>query len=486
MIYFRAPKANNLKKMKKILLVMSPMFKHDTHLLASTDNEIPIGLCYLGAVLEKAGHSVKIFDGQLTQNTKQELLKLVKEENFDVVGFSTVSPAASSTSQLARLVKEIRPNTLTIIGGVHPTVTGIGTLGQMPAIDIAVFGEGEITILELAEFLEGKRRLADIDGIGFRSNGKNIRTKPRRLIENLDSLPFPAYHLVDIYKYTPPPGLFFRKSIVSMISARGCPYNCNFCADTLLGEGRCRLRKAQAVVDEMEFLAKNMGVREIKFTDDTFTINRERVIEICNEFLKRKLDLLWRCASRVNTVDEELLKLMKKSGCSSISFGIESGSDEILKKMNKKISIEQVRNAVKWAKKAGMETKGFFMLNYPGETIETTEKTIALSKELDLDFAGFNLTVPYKGTQVREEIKKNYRVETKYWDSPDTAIGNQIYFYQDNLPVEYLKKAYQRAIYGFYLRPRWVLKALKSISNPLLFKSYIIGFFRLFKIHIIG
>ncbi len=470
----------------KILLVMSPMFKHNTHFLASTDNEIPIGLCYLGAVLEKVGHSVKIFDGQITRHVEEDFSNLLEKHDFDVVGFSTVSQTVSGTIKLAEITKKLKPFLITIIGGVHPTVIGKEILNQIPNIDIAVFGEGEETIVEIAQYIENKKPLDLIKGIAYRDrdNGNIIRPERRDLIENIDSISFPAYHLIDVNKYTPPPGLFFRKPIVGVISARGCPFNCNFCADRVIWQGRCRLRKPEFVLDEIELLAKKYGVKEIKFFDDTFTVNRKRTIAICQGLSERNLGVIWRCSSRVDTVDKELLALMKKSGCLSISFGVESGSDEMLKKMNKGITVEKVKRAVKWAKEVGMETKGFFLLIYPGDTIETTEKTIALSRELDIDFAGFNLIFPSFGTKVREEIKQTCQIEKSVWDNWNIPIGNVIYFHQQQLPDEYLKKAYMRAAYGFYLRPKIILRNIKKIRSFEVFKSYLKGLYRLTKLRI--
>lgn len=463
-------------------MVLSAMPAHKSHYLASTDSEFPIGLCYLGAVLEKAGHRPEIFDSQLIEEPEKQLSNLIRQKKFDVVGFSAVTPSAKRTSIMASIVKEIQPNTTTIVGGVHPTVTGADVLKQMPDVDIAVFGEGELTIIDLLEHLEHKESLDEVRGIAFRTDEQIVRTERRELIKDLDTIPFPAHHLVDLNKYTPPPGLFFEKPIIPMTSSRGCPYDCAFCADTVIWQGKCRMRSAQNVVDEMEYLKEKYGAREIKFFDDTFTVSRKRTVEICSEILKRDLGLIWRCASRVDKVDPELLKLMRESGCRSISFGIESGDDEILKRMNKKITVEQARQAVKWSKEVGIETKGFFMLNYPGENIETTEKTIRLSRELYLDFVGFNITMPYLGTRLRDEVEKNYRVDERLWHDTDAAIGNQIYFFQDDLPVDYLKKAYRRAARGFYLSPKVILRKLLNIRNLRMLKSYIVGLFRLFRI----
>lgn len=462
---------------------MSPMFRHDTHFLSSGDNDIPIGLCYIAANLEKYGHEVKILDGQVVPEIENELEFIIKKENYEIIGFSSVTQTASGTIRLSNIVKKINPKITTIVGGVHPTVMGGEVLNQMPDIDIAAIGEGEITIVEILEYLQGKKHLNEIDGIAYRDEkNKIINNKKREIIKNLDDIPFPAYHLIDITKYTPPPGLFFRKPIVGMITARGCPFNCNFCADRVIWQGVCRLRKPESVLQEVELLAKKYGVKEIKFFDDTFTVNRKRTIEICEGIINLNLNIIWRCSSRVDSVDPELLLLMKKAGLRSISYGVESGDEEILKKMNKRIKLDQIRNAVKWSKEIGIETKGFFLLNYPGDTVETTEKTIAFSRELNLDFAGFNLIFPSYGTQVRKEIEENYEIDRDAWDNLDTPIGNEIYFHQKQLPAEYLKKAYHRAAIGFYLRPRAIWKAIKRIKNFEMLKSYIKGAIRLLKV----
>lgn len=463
----------------KILLVLSPMMQAKNHTLSSSDTQMPIGLCYLAAVLEKEGHSVKILDGQLSQNTEQDLQNLLNKEVFDVIGIGAVTAASLNAVKLAKIAKQVQPQTVTLLGSIHATVIGPSVLQEMPDIDIAVFNEAEITILELMEYLQGKKKLESIDGIAFRKNGNIIKTNPRNFVEDLDSLPYPAYHLIDIEKYTPPPGLFFKLPIIAMMSSRGCVYRCNFCADRIISRGHYRARKPKAVVDEMEYWQKKYGAKEIKFIDSTFTIGRERIVEFCNELLKRDLGILWRCASRVDREDFELLKLMKKAGCCSISFGIESGDNEILKRMNKNITVEQIKQTVKWSKQAGLETKGFFILNYPGETIETTEKTIALSRELGLEFAGFNFAYPVIGSQMNEEVEKNYRIEPEYWNNPSAPIGNQIYFYQDKLPVDYLKKAYRRAVLGFYFNPKTMLKNIKKIRSFSILKSYLRGVWRL-------
>ncbi|OGC08477.1 hypothetical protein A2230_08145 [candidate division WOR-1 bacterium RIFOXYA2_FULL_36_21] len=466
----------------KILLVMSPMLRHDTHLLSDKDNDIPIGLCYIASVLKNAGHEVAILDGQITPCIEEKMISLIKTEVYEAVGFSAVAQTALGTIRLSELVKKHNPDILTIIGGVHPTVTGKEVLIQMPSIDIAVVGEGEITILELIDCFKNKRDFKSIDGIIYRRGDDLIQTKPRALVQNLDEIPFPEYSLIDIEKYTPPPGLFFKKPIAGLITARGCLFNCNFCADRVIWQGKCRLRSAQSIVNEITLLVEKYGVKEIKFFDSTFTINRKRTQDICNLLIEKDLNIVWRCSSRVDTIDPEMLKLMKKSGCESISFGIESGDEEILRKMNKQITVEAVKKAVKWANDAGMEVKGFFLLNYPGDTVESTEKTIKLSRELDLDFAGFNLIFPSPGTHVRRQIEDHYEINQKAWDNLNTPIGNEVYFYQKQLPPGYIMSVYKKAIRGFYFRPKTIFRAIKRIRNIEMLKSYFAGFIRLLKI----
>lgn len=466
----------------KVLLVMPPIIIHEGYYSTSADFEFPVSLCYLAALIEKIGKEVKVFDGRLSQNLEEDFSRLLDEGNFDVVGFSTVTPSTTSTMRLAALAKKKKPGIITLIGGVHPTIAGPKVLEQFRDIDIAVFGEGEQTIAELLRNLEEKRPLEEVRGIAFRRDSKIVQTGRRELIKDLDTLPYPAYHMVDVSEYGTNPGLFFEKPIIAIITSRGCPFDCNFCADTLVWQGRCRFRSPQKVVDEMQLLVEKYKVKEIKFFDDTFTANRKRAVEICDEILKRKLNVIWRCASRVDTVDLELLKLMKKSGCCSISYGLESGSDEILKRMNKRITVQDGRNAVKWAKQAGLLVNGLFMLNYPGDTKETTEQTIRFARELDLDYASFNLTIPHFGTKMYDEIKENYKVEPKVWDNPDAPLGNQIYFYQDSLPPDYLIKAYRRAALRFYMRPKIVLRSLLRIKSFAMLKSYIVGTLQIFKL----
>ncbi len=472
----------------KILLVLSPTPLNIKNYSSSKDTEFPMGLCYLAAVLEKAGFSPEIFDFQLANNPIEAFADKLKENKYDVIGFSVVTPSFGATNRMAAIVKEVSPKTKVIIGGAHPSILGPNVLQEMPNVDIAALREGEATIVELIQFLEKGKPLDQVKGIAFRNDDKIISNGHRELIKNLDDIPFPARHLVNMKKYVPTPGQFFKLPILSMVASRGCAFRCAYCVDNLVWP-KYRVRSAKNVVDEMEFLKNTYEAKEIKFLDGAFSTNRQRTIEICNEILKRNLGLIWRCETRVDLIDPELLTLMWRSGCLSISFGFESGDDEILKKMNKRTTTEQARKAVAWCKAVGIQAKGFFMLNYPGDTIETTERTIRFSRELDLDFVGFNMTTPYPGTKFYNEVEKNYKINEKCWGRTDIPVGNRIYFFQNGLSENYLKKAYRRAVLGFFLRPKTLLKILIrsflfQIKNPRALQRSFSGLVRILQIKI--
>ncbi len=452
----------------KTLLILPPKIEYgerSSHLFSNIGSVLPIGLAYLAAVLEKAGHSVKIFDFQLSY-ISHEKLKEELEKGIDVVGISITTFTSGSGYKIASFVKEISPKTLVVMGGPHTTALGSEVLDECKNADFFVFGEGEITLVELLEAIDKNKPFGEVDGIGFWEGNKKVITKPRKFIEDLDSLPIPAYHLFDVAKYRPVMGMFKKLPFANIMASRGCPFDCTFCNKLVWGY-KLRLRSPKNIVDEMVFLKERYNVKEIAFFDDTFTINRSRTIEICKDIKNRAKDIIWKCSARVDTVDKELLAIMKEAGCYSIGYGIESGNQEILNNICKKITLEQSKNAVKWAKEVGMEVRAYFMLNIPGDTIETTEQTIEFSRELDPDFVDFEIVHPYPNTVLWRMIENNpkYHIIKEKWKNWEAHAGNDIIFIQDSLPVDYLKESYINANRGFYLRPTKILKILGRVSN---------------------
>jgi radical SAM superfamily enzyme YgiQ (UPF0313 family) len=401
------------------------------------------------------------------------------ENNYDVVGVSITTMTSSSGYDIVRIVKKMSPKTIVVIGGSHTMALGKEIFDECKEIDFIVFGEGEITIKELMKTIEEKGDLHKVKGIGFKEKGKIVITETREMIENLDEIPLPAYHLFDVKRYVPIAGMFKKLPFANMVSSRGCPYDCLFCNKQVWGY-KLRMRSPKSIIEEIKYLVKTYDIRELAFFDDTFTIDRDRTIEICRLIKEQAPGLIWKCSTRVNVVDLELLKIMKDSGCYSIGYGIESGNQDILNRVNKQITLEQSRSAIKWTKQVGIETRCYFMLNLPGDTIETTEQTLKFSKELDPDFVGFEITHPYPNTKLWKEIENNptkYKIVKEKWRDWSAQTGNEIIFTQDGLPVEYIKKAYVRAIRGFYLRPTKILKLLKNaLTDYNLFKAYLMAF----------
>lgn len=468
-----------------ILLVMPYMEEDESKYLSSRDSAFPIGLGYVAAVLERAGHVVDIFDFQIQSNDLAAFVSKIKSRPWHIVGFSVTTATRQAAVHLARLCKQNLPDCFIIAGGAYPTVYPKALLSLSMDIDVEVIGEGEITVVELAEFLASNGELSAVKGIAYRAaDNRLIQTEERPLIEDLDAVPFPAHHLFQLDFYSPPPGMFFRLPLRHIITSRGCPFNCIYCDDRKIWRGRCRMRSAENIVEEMALLQKKFGAKEIHFYDDTFTVNKKRIARLCQLLRENELGLIWRCASRVDTVTQEMLFDMYTAGCRSISYGIESGDNGILKRMGKGTTVSQARDAVRWTNNAKIQAKGFFMLNFPGDTIETTEKTIALAKELKLDFVGFNLTVPHHGERLSRLVEENYTINEKVYYSDTPKLGNEIYFFQPGLPEEYLRDVYSRVVREFYFRPVYMLRMLGKIRNFAMLKSYVVGFFRLFKIRV--
>ena len=356
----------------------------------------PLGLASLAAVLETNGYSVEIIDANALQLSEQDAIMLVK--GADVVGITAMTPIINSAIKTAKGIKHANPNTTIILGGPHATIYSKDILKNIPEIDVIVKGEGEDTIVELCWGLENNS-LDGIYGITYRKGNQVIENPPRPQITDLDTLPFLAYHLlpIDKYKLHPPHG---RKSpLMAMLTSRGCPYNCIFCSKSVFGS-TWRGQSPKRTVDEIEHLRDKFHVREIAFYDDSFTLKSKRVFQFTEELKKRDIDIIWTCETRVNLINEEMLKAMKNAGCYMIAYGIESGNQSILSTLRKNITTEQVRFAVETTQKVGIQTVGYFMIGSPGETTASIRQTINFAKSLPLDFAQFSVTIPFPGSDL--------------------------------------------------------------------------------------
>lgn len=423
-----------------------------------------LSLAYLGAVLLKYGHSVRIGDIDADKISERSFINTIKAENYDLVGITATTPIFKEAVKLSRLVKE-HSNAFTVLGGMHASVMPQEAM-KFNSVDFVVKGEGEKTLIELVNYLEGRVKLEDVDGIYYRKNGKVAKTKDRELICNLDEIPFPARHLHRNQNYTYPDTL--TAPVFPIITSRGCPSRCTYCATNIIFQHKFRMRTPENIVNEIEFLVKKYKAREIHIWDDNFTFMKSRVIEIKDEIKKRNLRLKFAFPNgiRVDRVDKDILKALKEMGTYSISFGIESGSKKTLNRIKKGLRLELVEEVFKITRKLGMEIWAFFMLGLPDEDEERIRETIDFAKKSNPDIAKFHILKPYPGTKVYEELLSenlildhdfdNYGIHTPPVHRLKSLTADQI--------LEWQKRAYR----SFYLRPGVLMKhifRLKSIRR---------------------
>jgi radical SAM superfamily enzyme YgiQ (UPF0313 family) len=369
----------------------------------------PLGLTYIATVCEAFGAEVRILDYIVRGYSETKLKAELSAFGPDVVGTNSVTMNFKRAAGILRTVKQADPGVITLMGGPHVSFDSEATLTLYPEIDIIIKGEGEATLAELLGVIHDREAWSGVLGIAFREKGRIMATGPRPLIQDLDALPRPARHLLPMARYQ---ALGYP---VSIITSRGCPNQCIFCLGRRMVGQKVRFRSPSLIADEVQDLIA-MGSSYINIADDLFTASKPRVRALCNEFLKRNLDVHWSAFSRVNTVDVETLKLMKSAGCHSVSFGIESGNPEMLKRVKKGITIDQARKAARACQEAGIRGHASFMVGLPGENWETMQDSRALQNELGIESA-YHFLAPFPGTEVREKIA-DYDLEilTRDWD----------------------------------------------------------------------
>ncbi len=415
---------------------------------------IPLGIAYLGAVAEKAGHQVTVIDCQAEKLTYDSFKARISQVPSDVVGVTSTTLLYNSAKQLLNIAKEAHPSAITMIGGSHASFWDENALNECPALNVVVRREGEMTFLELLQRIENKQTFEGVLGSTFRTkDGKVIRNGDRPFLLDLDSLPFPAYHLLPLDAFRR-----MGKTIFPLTTSRGCVQWCDFCSTVRMFGRGYRMRSPKNVVDEMEMLHNKYGESQFTFYDDAFTVNRGHVLKMCEELESRKLKVDWDCETRVDMVDKELLEAMHNAGCMAVWFGVESGSEKILGEMNKKIKLDQTRSAFKTAQKLGLMTIASAVIGFPGETEETAWETINFIRELNPDDIGFYVATPYPGTPMYELVKKNGWLRITDFDKYDTATPT---FETPWLSMDKIREMRYKAHQKFYLRPRYVLKMIR-------------------------
>ena len=412
--------------MSRVLLIAPPFYR----LMGSHYNGLHLGISYITAVLKQHGHEVQLYNAdymgsteyanqrQLMENTplyKATLADLshpiwmeIKEKvsNFvpDFLGITMLTANYAAARNIARIMKAFNSNIKIVVGGTHPTLDPDGTLATVE-FDYLIRGEGEFALLDL---VNGKK-IEQIDGLSFKRDGQIIHNADRAYIEDLDSLPFPERDsFLNDTKFL---------ELGHVLTGRGCPFSCSYCASPRIWHNKVRFRSSDNVLEELEYLKEHYHSSLIHFADDTFTLNKERAKEICRKIIDKNLGINWICDTRVDCVDRELVVLMKEAGCIRIKIGVESGSDRILEKVNKRITTAKVREAVTMIKEVGLPLTVYLMVGFPGETNEDLRQTIDFGKELKADYYSLSILAPYYGTEILCELEKSgKKLDKKHWE----------------------------------------------------------------------
>ena len=445
--------------------------------LGMPDRTPPLGLLWIAAVLERAGFSVAIYDEQVAAESFDKFLAATRPR---LALLSGTSHGRFRAFDYASAIKQFDPGVTVAYGGPHASFAAAETLGRIPDIDLIGHGEGERACLELAEWkVRGGGRPEDlrkIKGITFRQNGGLVATPGRERVADLDSLPLPARHLVPMGRYRLKMDLLDVPGTIIMTS-RGCPFCCAFCSESFFFGKRYYTRGAASVVDEVELLTAEYGARGLVIFDSTFSLKRKHVEDFCDELERRGVDIPWQCQVRVDTVDKPLLEKMRRAGCYTVCFGVESGDQEILNRISKGITLERALDVMKWADELGLYTKVSFSLGHPGETYEQAKKTNKFARKYAryMTFRGYNPGIRvYPGTGVEAYAREHGLMPAGFdWAAPYENVENEKLFkLKDNVPlllqpqmgVRELRRLRLRFLLGYILTPRYILtKAVRAV-----------------------
>ncbi|MBN2094135.1 MAG: radical SAM protein [Candidatus Zambryskibacteria bacterium] len=436
----------------------------------------PFGLGYLATAI-RGKHDVKILDGIKENLTLEKFENILQKERPDVVGLQIFTFHVIRVKDYINSIKKVLPRAKIILGGPHPSCSPQNIFEFLPKADFAFRGEAEIGLTKLlaliAENQTQGENLSGIPGLIWRS-GEQTKINAPIFVEDLDELGMPSWDLIrpDKYPLAPHGGFFKNYPIAPLIITRGCPFSCTYCAGYLISGKKIRHRSVDKVIEEIKILYHDYGIREIHIEDDNFTFYHELVYEFCQKLKENNLDITWTCPNgvRLDSLDEKLLKAMKKAGLYSISVGIESGSDKILKDMRKNLTTAKIREKIKLIKDCGLEVSGFFIIGYPTETKLDIMETIKFAMSLDLKRAGFSLFKPFPGTEATQKLME--KGELKEMSDEDWAhfvLADAVYAPPGFTKTE-MKVLRRRALLRFYLRPKIMFKFVSEIKSPKHFK----------------
>ena len=446
-----------------VLLISVPVISEQERFYIP-DFEIPLNVCYLAAALERQEIHVAVLDMNVA-DPGFSLEQHVRALQPRLAGFATYTPFINVAHSYAEKLKSALPGIMTVVGGYHASALPESTLEEFPHFDYLVAGEGEETLIELARAViqseENKTdedEIKQIKGLYFRANGTISKTPPRPLITDVDTLPFPARHLLQQEKYKVNPINYVELPTTGILASRGCDHRCAFCSQSVF-HGRARVRGAENIAAEIEQCRADFGMRGFRFYDDNLTAYRDSCLAFCELLLKRNIRVYWNCFSRVDSVDAELLALMKRAGCHQLKLGVETGTEAMLDVIGKGITLEQSRRAVALTKRAGIECQVSIILGLPAETLDDMRATINFVREMSPDLVGYNLFKPMPGSPLFRKLDRAGLLLHKDW--PEYSIKRTRPVVRDQYPVEVLEKMLSRAYLSFFFRPRYILQRMK-------------------------
>jgi anaerobic magnesium-protoporphyrin IX monomethyl ester cyclase len=446
---------------RKITLITPPYERiaQGYEFIKHVTNQAPtLGLLHLAAEVRRHDYVPTIIESDIFDLEVEDVVAQVVRDEPAYVGITLFTVGVWCGAEIARKIKFALPETVIIVGGPHISSMAEETMQRFREFDYAVVGEGEEILVNLLNRLEAGGKVDDIAGLVYMERGDitdKLHQSPRHHIDkDMDRLPMPAWDLLQGFPNTFRPALydFPAGPVASIAASRGCPFHCKFCDTSTFGSA-VRAYSAQRVFEIMSHLRQEYGIRHIMFVDDLFTAGRKRTTELCTLIIESGLNMTWSCASRVDVVKPDLLDLMKQAGCWEISFGLESGSDELLQKMDKAASVAKSREALQWTHDAGIRSKGLFMLGYPGETRETIAKTKAFLKDVPLTIMNLTKFTPYPGSPIYRDLYGT-NIREDHWQKMN---GMNFLWAPEGMTIEEVDKEYRKVLLSFYsqLRVPW-------------------------------
>lgn len=454
--------------MARVLLVRPPVASHELFAPGTEDSSTlcpPLGLAYIAACLRERGHECAIIDGLVEPVSLEAVAH--RAARFDVVGVSVLSVYALRAIELIRVLKEHDPGCCIAVGGPHVSALPESLLER--GADYAVVGEGEVTMCELVESVCGDGQSIDnIPGLVFRRGDQYVRTGKRPLIDPLDQIPMPARDLLPMARYCDSIVRSRGRASHALMTSRGCPQTCTFCNKRTFGT-KVRHFSVERVVEEFLVLRDRYKARHVAVYDDNFLTDYDFACEVCEELRRRHFDASWSVVARADAVNEKVLRVLKRAGCTMIEYGIESGCQRILDHINKQITKDDIRGTALLTRRAGLGSRGFFMLGFPTETAEEMEETIRFAIELDMDLVSFTLLTPLPGTiEYRRALESGSFRDPEYYHHeivPDFAFPENPLYVPEGMTAEELLAIHRGAYKRYYFRPRMIARRLLSLRS---------------------